>query len=309
MTTEITTPIRTALPIAQLPPMVLNIQNVSKQYNKKNWGLRDFTLEIGPGVLGLLGPNGAGKSTLMRILATITKATTGTVTWNGTNIAKSPDELRAVLGYLPQDFGVYPNLSAVEFLEYMAVIKGLDSKTMKRRIDELLQVANLVEAAKRPLGGYSGGMKQRVGIAQALLNDPQLLIVDEPTVGLDPEERVRFRNLLSDLSGERIVILSTHIVSDVESTATHIVLIDKGRLLRKAAPEDLLKELENKVWEWIVSSDELIALKQKHIVSGTIRRSDGVQVRVVSEDRPETSAQNVSPNLEDAYLYIIGGRR
>ena len=288
---------------------MLNIQNLSKQYNKKNWGLRDFTLEIGPGVLGLLGPNGAGKSTLMRILATITKATSGSVTWNGTDIAKSPNNLRAVLGYLPQDFGVYPNLSAIEFLEYMAVIKGLDSKTTKRRIDELLQVANLVEAAKRPLGGYSGGMKQRVGIAQALLNDPQLLIVDEPTVGLDPEERVRFRNLLSDLSGERIVILSTHIVSDVESTATHIVLIDKGRLLRKAAPEDLLKELENKVWEWIVSSDELVTLKQKHIVSGTIRRSDGVQVRVVSEDRPEASAQNVSPNLEDAYLYIIEGRQ
>lgn len=309
MTTQITTPIRTTLPIANLPSMVMNIQNVSKQYNKKTWGLRDFTLEIGPGVLGLLGPNGAGKSTLMRILATITRPTNGLVTWNGVNIAKSPNNLRAVLGYLPQDFGVYPNLSAVEFLEYMAVIKGLDSKTMKRRIDELLQVANLVEAAKRPLGGYSGGMKQRVGIAQALLNDPQLLIVDEPTVGLDPEERVRFRNLLSDLSGERIVILSTHIVSDVESTATHIVLIDKGRLLRKAAPEELLKELENKVWEWSVSSDELVMLKQKYIVSGTIRRSDGVQVRVVSEDRPETSAQNVSPNLEDAYLYIIEGKR
>ena len=309
MTTQINTPIQTALPIANLPSMVMNIQNVSKQYNKKTWGLHNFTLEIGPGVLGLLGPNGAGKSTLMRILATITKPTSGTVTWNGVDIAKSPNNLRAVLGYLPQDFGVYPNLSAVEFLEYMAVIKGLDSKTMKRRIDELLQVANLVEAAKRPLGGYSGGMKQRVGIAQALLNDPQLLIVDEPTVGLDPEERVRFRNLLSDLSGERIVILSTHIVSDVESTATHIVLIDKGRLLRKSAPEDLLKELENKVWEWSVSSEELVALKQKHIVSGTIRRSDGVQVRVVSEDRPEANAQNVSPNLEDAYLYIIEGKR
>jgi len=186
MVTQTTTSLRTAPSTLQTPSMALNIQNVSKQYNNRNWGLRDFTLEIGPGVLGLLGPNGAGKSTLMRILATIAKATTGSVTWNGTDIAKSPNLLRAVLGYLPQDFGVYPNLSAVEFLEYMAVIKGLDSKTMKRRIDELLQVVNLVEAAKRPLGGYSGGMKQRVGIAQALLNDPQLLIVDEPTVGLDP---------------------------------------------------------------------------------------------------------------------------
>jgi len=309
MNTATTHPgISTSTATLQVRPMMMSIQNVSKQYSNQNWGLRDFTLDLGPGVLGLLGPNGAGKSTLMRILATITKATSGSITWNGTDIARSPDELRAVLGYLPQDFGVYPNLSAVEFLEYIGAIKGLDSKTAKRRIDELLQVVNLINAAKRPLGGYSGGMKQRVGIAQALLNDPQLLIVDEPTVGLDPEERVRFRNLLSDLSGERIVILSTHIVSDVEATATQIVLIDKGRLLHKAAPEDLLKELENKVWEWIVSSDELMTLKQKHIVSGTIRKSDGVQVRVVSESQPEANAKNISPNLEDAYLYFIGGR-
>jgi len=167
---------------------------------------------------------------------------------------------------------------------------------------------NLVEAAKRPLGGYSGGMKQRVGIAQALLNDPKVLIVDEPTVGLDPEERVRFRNLLSDLSGERIVILSTHIVSDVEATATRIALVNKGQLLRESAPEDLLKEIENKVWEWTVTSAELVTLKQKHIVSGTIRRSDGVQVRVVSESKPDANAQSISPNLEDAYLYFIGSK-
>lgn len=310
MTTQTTTHTNAVLTSAavQAQPMLMSIQNVSKQYNNKNWGLRDFTLELGPGILGLLGPNGAGKSTLMRILATITKATSGTVTWNGTDITRSPDTLRNVLGYLPQDFGVYPNLSAVEFLEYMAAIKGLDSKSAKRRIDELLQVVNLVDAAKRPLGGYSGGMKQRVGIAQALLNDPQLLIVDEPTVGLDPEERVRFRNLLSDLAGERIVILSTHIVSDVEATATQIALVHQGRLLRTAAPENLLKELEGKVWEWIVPSDELMTLKQKHIVSGTIRRSDGVQVRVVSASQPEVRAGSVSPNLEDAYLYFIGGK-
>jgi ABC-type multidrug transport system ATPase subunit len=225
------------------------------------------------------------------------------------DVVKSPDTLRDVLGYLPQDFGVYPNLSAIEFLEYMAAIKGLDVVSAKRRIEELLQLTNLLEAAKRPLGGYSGGMKQRVGIAQALLNDPQLLIVDEPTVGLDPEERVRFRNLLSDLSGERIVILSTHIVSDVEATATHIALVNKGQLLREAAPENLLNELENKVWEWTIDSDNLPALKQKHIISGTIRRSDGVQVRVVSTDKPDADAQNVSPNLEDAYLFFIGGKK
>jgi ABC-2 type transport system ATP-binding protein len=284
----------------------LKISQLGKQYRRDFWGLKDFSLEVQPGVLGLLGPNGAGKSTFMRMLATITKPTAGTITWDGTDIAKSPDTLRAVLGYLPQDFGIYPNLNAVEFLEYMAAIKGLDANSARRRIDELLQLVNLVEVAKRPLGGYSGGMKQRVGIAQALLNDPQLLIVDEPTVGLDPEERVRFRNLLSDLSGERIVILSTHIVSDVEATATRIALVNKGSLLREAAPEDLLKELDGMVWEWSVPSADLPALKQQHIVSGTIRRSDGVEVRVISESKPEIQAQNVTPNLEDAYLYFIG---
>ncbi len=289
--------------------MQLTINNLGKQYKRDFWGLKDFSLDIKPGILGLLGPNGAGKSTFMRMLATITKPTNGTITWNGTDVVKSPDVLRDVLGYLPQDFGVYPNLSAIEFLEYMAAIKGLDANSAKKRIDELLQLTNLVEAAKRPLGGYSGGMKQRVGIAQALLNDPQLLIVDEPTVGLDPEERVRFRNLLSDLSGERIVILSTHIVSDVEATATHIALVNKGQLLREAAPENLLNELEHKVWEWTVHSGDLPNLKQKHIISGTIRRSDGVQVRVVSADKPDVDAQNVSPNLEDAYLFFIGGKK
>jgi len=283
----------------------LSIQGVSKQYRTKNWGLRDFTLELGPGVLGLLGPNGAGKSTLMRILATITKATEGTVTWNGTDIAKSPDELRAVLGYLPQDFGVYPNLNAVEFLEYMAAIKGLDGKSAHRRIEELLQVVNLTDVRKRPLGGFSGGMKQRVGIAQALLNDPQLLIVDEPTAGLDPEERVRFRNLLSDLSGERIIILSTHIVSDVEATASDIALIDKGRLLAHAAPEALLGTVAGRVWEWTVPSAELQAVRQMHLVSSTVRTGEGVRLRIVGESAPAREARAVPATLEDAYLYVI----
>jgi ABC-2 type transport system ATP-binding protein len=289
--------------------MKLAITDLGKQYRTDLWGLKNFSLDIKPGILGLLGPNGAGKSTFMRMLATITKPTQGTILWNGADIVKSPDILRLVLGYLPQDFGVYPNLNAVEFLEYMAAIKGLDSATARKRIDELLLLVNLKDAAKRLLGGYSGGMKQRVGIAQALLNDPQLLIVDEPTVGLDPEERVRFRNLLSDLSGERIVILSTHIVSDLEATATRIALVNKGKLLCESAPEELLKELDGKVWEWTVSSDDLMVLKQKHIVSGTIRRSDGVQVRVVSATRPDPEAGSAGPNLEDAYLYFVGGRQ
>src|SRR5215207_5769360 len=250
--------------------MQLTTINLGKQYKRDFWGLKHFSLDIKPGILGLLGPNGAGKSTFMRMLATITKPTTGTICWNDTDVVKSPDVLREVLGYLPQDFGVYPNLNAVEFLEYMAAIKGLNAVSSKRRIDELLQLTNLVEAAKRPLGGYSGGMKQRVGIAQALLNDPQLLIVDEPTVGLDPEERVRFRNLLSDLSGERIVILSTHIVSDVESTATDIAIVNKGRLIHHAAPEALLQAVAGKVWEVRVSAADLPAVKQKHTLSSEV---------------------------------------
>jgi ABC-type multidrug transport system ATPase subunit len=285
--------------------MHLTIQNLSKQYRRGFFGLCEFDLEVGPGVIGLLGPNGAGKSTLMRMLATITQPTEGTIQWNGVDIVKSPDTLRAILGYLPQDFGIYPNLSALEFLQYMAAIKGLDGLSARRRIDELLVLVNLAEAAKRPLGTYSGGMKQRVGIAQALLNDPQLLIVDEPTVGLDPEERVRFRNLLSDLSGERIVLLSTHIVSDVEATATEIVLIHKGRKLQHAAPEKLLQSLAGQVWQWVVPSEALPALKQKHIFSGTVRRQDGVQVRVVSENAPAAEAVAVPPSLEDVYLHLV----
>jgi ABC-2 type transport system ATP-binding protein len=285
--------------------MNLSIKNVSKQYRHDFWGLRDFSLELGAGVLGLLGPNGAGKSTLMRILATITDKTGGTVTWNGVDIARHPDNLRQVLGYLPQDFGVYPNLNALEFLEYMAAVKGLDRKFAKRRIDELLQLVNLVDSARRALGGYSGGMKQRVGIAQALLNDPQLLIVDEPTAGLDPEERVRFRNLLADLSGERIVILSTHIVSDVEATATSIAIINKGQRITHAAPETILQAVEGKVWTWVVSSEEFAKLRQSHLISSTARRSDGVHVRVVSARQPNLTAEPVSATLEDAYLYLI----
>lgn len=285
--------------------MKLTIEHLSKQYRRNLWGLRDFSIELGPGVIGLLGPNGAGKSTLMRMLATITQPTEGTIHWNGIDIVKAPDTLRAVLGYLPQDFGVYPNLSGLEFLEYMAAIKGQDAKTARRRIDELLTVVNLVHAARRPLGGYSGGMKQRIGIAQALLNDPQLLIVDEPTVGLDPEERVRFRNLLSDLSGERIIILSTHIVSDVEATATELVVINQGRKLQRATPEKLLRLLDGKVWQWIVPSTELPTLKQKYIVSGTVRRENGVQVRVVSDQVPSPEAQSIPPNLEDIYLHLV----
>ena len=289
--------------------MQLTIENVSKVYGGKVQALAGFSLTLGPGVLGLLGPNGAGKSTLMRILATVTQASGGRVTWNGTDIAKEPDTLRAVLGYLPQDFGVYPNLSAIEFLEYMAAVKGLEGTRANKRIGELLELVNLAEAARRPLGGYSGGMRQRVGIAVALLNDPKLLIVDEPTAGLDPEERVRFRNLLSELSGERIVILSTHIVSDVEAVATEIALIAAGRLVRHGAPEKFLASLAGKVWEVVVESSELAALRQRVLVSNTAHRSDGVHARVVCEEKPAAAARPQEPSLEDAYLFALSESR
>jgi ABC-2 type transport system ATP-binding protein len=286
----------------------LSIENVSKRYGRGPWALRDFNLELRPGVLGLLGPNGAGKTTLMSILATITRSTQGRILWNGVDVAANPDALRPVLGYLPQDFGVYPNLNAVEFLEYLAAVKGLDAAASRRRIDELLNLVNLNDVRKRPLGGYSGGMKQRVGIAQALLNDPQLLIVDEPTAGLDPEERVRFRNLLSELSGERIVILSTHIVSDIEATATDIALISQGALIVHASPEYLLREVEGKVWEWVLPSTELNAARQRYLISNTTRRSDGVHARVLA-DTPPVGAQPASPTLEDAYIFCLSRHR
>lgn len=289
--------------------MKLVIEGVSKQYAGKLWGLRDLRMEIGPGVVGLLGPNGAGKSTLMRILATVTRPTEGRVLWNDADIARTPDPLRSVLGYLPQDFGVYPHLTAREFLEYLAAAKGLDAASARRRIDELLGVVNLGEVRDRALGGFSGGMKQRVGIAQALLNDPQLLIVDEPTAGLDPEERVRFRNLLSELSGERIVILSTHIVSDVEAIATDMAILGAGRLLAHAAPEELLRTVEGRVWEWVISSAELPAARQQFQISGSVRRADGVHVLVVAAQRPSPDAVGATPSLEDAYLNCISMQR
>jgi ABC-2 type transport system ATP-binding protein len=288
--------------------MELIIDSVSKQYGSGTWGLRDFSLSLQPGILGLVGPNGAGKSTLMRILATITKPTSGKIIFDGIDLLQNPNQVRDVLGYLPQDFGIYPNLNAVEFLQYLAAVKGLDTRSANQRIDELLQVVNLGEVRKRLLGSYSGGMKQRIGIAQALLNDPRLLIVDEPTAGLDPEERIRFRSLLCDLSGDRIVILSTHIVSDVEASATRIAVIRKGQLLVDAMPEELLQEVEGKVWQWIIPSEELPSIKQRYAMSGTIRRPDGVEVRVVSASNPDGSARLTAPRLEDAYLCLIAER-
>jgi ABC-type multidrug transport system ATPase subunit len=289
----------------------LSIQHVGKQYRGQDTpALKDFTIDIEPGILGLLGPNGAGKSTLMRIIATITKPSQGTVLWKGVDICKKPDVIRKELGYLPQDFGVYPNLNADEFLHYMAAIKGVDPRAARERIEDLLAFVNLLEARKRPLGDYSGGMKQRIGIAQALLNDPKILIVDEPTVGLDTEGRIRFRHLLAELAGERVVILSTHIVSDVKATANDIVIINKGHLINRSSPEKLLQTVEGKIWDWVIPSSELHAVKQKHLLSSIIHHKEGLHLRVVAETNPAREAQLVSsPTLEEAYLYCISTHR
>lgn len=290
--------------------MELVIHEVNKKYSNQKVALRNFSLHLQPGVYGLLGPNGAGKSTLMKIIATLSQPSSGSVSWCGTDISRSPNELRKVLGYLPQDFGVYPNLHAVEFLEYMSVIKGIPRKEARNRIEQLLVHLNLVDAGKRPLGGYSGGMKQRVGIAQALLNDPKLLIIDEPTVGLDPEERIRFRNLLSSLSKDRIILLSTHIVSDVEAIATKIAIMDQGSLCAFQQPEELIRKTEGKVWHVIIPNhDELVALQQQYTVSHVNLRSNGYHVRVISDQSPHESATPTLTSLEDAYLYYVSSQR
>ena len=285
--------------------MEIVLKNLGKQYGKENWGVQDLNFKIGPGVLGLLGPNGAGKSTLMSVIATITRPTCGQVVWNGVNLEDNPNRLRNVLGYLPQDFGVYPHLTAVEFLEYMAALKNLSPSESRTKINQLLDLVNLSDARSRRLGEFSGGMKQRIGIAQALLNDPQVLIVDEPTAGLDPQERVRFRNLLSDLAGERIIILSTHIVPDVEAVATDIAVINAGRLIKHALPEDMLEMVEGKVWEVIISSDELIDLRKEALVGSVVHRSNGIQARIITEKPAHKQAKIQEPTLEDAYLFCI----
>lgn len=227
--------------------MSLEINNLTKQYNKHKNGLEDFSITIDKGILGLLGPNGAGKSTLMKIIATISKPTSGNVFLNGKDIVKNPDYIRKTLGYLPQDFGVYPNLNAYEFLEYIAAMKGVGGKGLKQRIEMLLDGVNLTADAKKPIGTYSGGMKQRIGIAQALLNDPKVLIFDEPTVGLDPEERVRFRQLIANMAEDCIIILSSHIISDIETIADEVAIMQNGRLVAKGQQPEIIRQAENKI--------------------------------------------------------------
>ncbi|HEU4521486.1 MAG TPA: ABC transporter ATP-binding protein [Thermoanaerobaculia bacterium] len=285
---------------------MLRLESVSKRFSSGKYGVRDVSLSLQSGVVGLLGPNGAGKTTLMQMIATVTRPTSGRITFHDTDLARRPDDLRRRLGYLPQDFGVYDNLTAFEFLSYFAALKGVHDR---KRIDAMLEMVNLHAVAKRTVGGFSGGMKQRLGIAQALINDPDLVIVDEPTAGLDPEERVRFRNILSDIGFGKLVILSTHIVSDIESIATEIAIMNEGSLVAHAAPETLLQRAQGSVWEVVVPSADFEAMRRTMKVSSAVRRPDGVHARLVAAERPRPDARAAEPTLEDAFLFVMGGSR
>lgn len=287
----------------QIWGMKLEIQNVSKRYSKDKYGLKDFSITIEKGILGLLGPNGAGKSTLLKMIATISQPTEGVIILNKNNILKDANYMRKQLGFLPQDFGVYPNLNAVEFLEYMAAMKGVGGAQLKPRITQLLEGLNLMEVANRPIGSYSGGMKQRIGIAQALLNNPKVILFDEPTVGLDPEERVRFRNLISDLANDCIVILSSHIVSDIDTIADEVAIMKDGQLLIKETQEDIIQQVADKVFETTIEKEQLQAFRNEQIVVSTQRKQGQLLVRYITDAPSENAVKQVA-SLEDAYLYI-----
>ena len=265
-----------------MTPQLL-MESVGYRYRGGHQAVDGVGLALGPGIVGLLGPNGAGKSSLMRVLSTLARATSGRVLWRGEDIARKPDALRAELGYLPQDFGVYDALSAREFLMFLSAVKGLPARTVAARVEECLEMVGLADVADRRLGGFSGGMRQRVGIAQALLNDPKLLIVDEPTVGLDPEERQRFRHLLAELGGQRLVILSTHIVSDIEASAGELAVLVAGRLQFHGTPEALVAAADGHVWQWTIASEHLAQVRAQYRISRAQRRAHGVEIRVVGD--------------------------
>jgi ABC-type multidrug transport system ATPase subunit len=283
--------------------MKLEIKDLSKKYNKERYGLKDFSLTIENGILGLLGPNGAGKSALMKIIATISQPTGGSIQLDGVDIVKKPNTIRSILGYLPQDFGVYPNLNAYEFLEYIAAMKGVGGSNLRPRIEQLLEGVNLIEVAKKPIGTYSGGMKQRIGIAQVLLNNPKVLIFDEPTVGLDPEERVRFRNLISELANDCIVILSSHIVSDIETISDEVAVMKGGLLITKGLQDVVTDTVKENVFEMEMDSNALADFKKQHLTVSTIRRKDKVLVRFIAAEQINGAVKS-NASLEDAYLFL-----
>ncbi len=288
--------------------MKISIENLNKIYPNGNWALKDINLEIPNGMFGLLGPNGAGKSSLMRILVTLMKPTNGKVTINDhLDLQKNRREIRAMLGYLPQDFRFFAKLKTWEFLDYTARLAGMKNKAIRNdAVDRMLEEVGLFEARDRNANRLSGGMKRRLGIAQALINDPKIIIVDEPTTGLDPEERIRFRNLLSHISTRDVtIILSTHIVGDISSTCENMALMNHGELAFYGSPEELVKEAEGKVWLIQASEKEYLEINEKYPVITTIPADFGWEMQVVADEINGYDGQQIDPNLEHAYVYFM----
>ena len=285
--------------------MELRLDRLTKQFGSAI-AVDRLSATLTPGVYGLLGANGAGKTTLMRMICDVLKPTSGSVVWNGAPIERLGERYRSVLGYLPQDFGYYPDFSALDFMLYLSALKGLDSKAAKRRSMELLDLVGLKNVAKRKVKTFSGGMKQRLGIAQAVINDPQVLVLDEPTAGLDPKERVRFRNLISALAQDKVVILSTHIVSDVEYIADEILIMRAGQIVASGTIEEILAQVSGVVWECVVTPREADVMSARMAVGNVRYDHAGMAiVRIVSDTAPHSSARLVEPTLEDVYLYIF----
>lgn len=285
--------------------MELQLDRLTKQFGPAI-AVDRLSATLTPGIYGLLGANGAGKTTLMRMLCDVLRPTSGSIVWNGAPIERLGERYRSVLGYLPQDFGYYPNFTALDFMLHLSALKGLDSRAAKRRSLELLDLVGLKDVAKRKVKTFSGGMKQRLGIAQAVINDPQVLVLDEPTAGLDPKERVRFRNLISVLSQDKVVILSTHIVSDVEYIADEILVMRAGQIITSGTIEEILGQVSDVVWECAVTPREADSLAARMAVGNVRYDHNGMAiVRVVSDRLPHESARRVEPTLEDVYLYLF----
>lgn len=285
--------------------MKLSFENISKLYGD-TVALQQIDLTLGSGVYGLLGPNGAGKTTLMRIMTDLLAPSTGRVLLDGQDIAVMGAAFRKKLGYLPQDFGVYPNFTAEQFLLYIASLKGLSKFEAKRQTDGLLHMVDLEDKKQKKLKGFSGGQRQRVGIAQALLGDPEILVLDEPTAGLDPEERIRFRGIISDLSQQKLVLLSTHIVSDLEAVANEIILLRKGVVLEMQKPASLLEQLNGQVWLVTVPAADEAALTKQYTCSNVMHTDGKSVIRLLSKSAPRPDAVPTAPNMEDLYLYYFG---
>ncbi len=284
----------------------LIIEGLSKTYSNGTHALKDINLEISEGMFGLLGPNGAGKSTLMRTISTLQDADTGMIEFNGIKISQNKDDIRKKLGFLPQNFGFYPNLSALDTLNYFAVLKGI-SKASERKnlVAEWLDKVNLYEYRKKKVGGFSGGMKQRLGIAQALIANPELVIVDEPTAGLDPKERNHFHNILSEIGEDKIVILSTHIVDDVSDLCTDMAIINRGQVILQGSPENEIKNLQGKIWQRVINKDEIGRFHQDYNVISANLFMGKLKVTVNSEDDLSKDFQLKTPDLEDVYFTMI----